>query len=281
MKILQILLLCGIQGLLHLSCETEEKTNSASSQVVLEGYLFQNEPVDSIHLTLSLPFESTDTVYLPVNDAIVTIQWNNEVYVLESVGNGYYNYMGDSLMVSERQSYSISVKYDDREISSSTNVPTIPTGITLTDTILYVDTTFTFGPPEDNEQSGVDVSWDNPDNSYYYIVIESADSNAADIVLEDSNFPGGMEIVPGGNFFFRSSPFQGDFYTINTRSLEKYGRHRVKVYHVNQEYADLYENREQDSRSLTEPLTNIRNGLGIFTAFSYSEVYFYVKNKFY
>jgi hypothetical protein len=98
--------------------------------------------------------------------------------------------------------------------------------------------------------------------------------------MEDSNFQGGMEIVPGGNFFFRSSPFQGDLYTINTRSLEKYGRHRVKVYHVNQEYADLYENREQDSRSLTEPLTNIKNGLGIFTAFSYSEVYFDVKNEY-
>jgi hypothetical protein len=281
MKILQVLLLCGIQGLLLMSCETEERANPASSQIVLEGYLFQNAPVDSIHLTLSLPFESTDTVYRPVNDANVTIQWKNEEYVIESIGNGYYDYMGDSLIVTEGQTYSISVIYDDQEISSSTNVPSLPTGIALTDTLLYVDTTFTFGPPEDIEQSGLDVSWDNPDNSYYYVVIESVDSNAVDIVMEDSNFPGGMGIVPGGNFFFRSSPFQGDFYTITTRSLEKYGRHRVKVYHVNQEYADLYENREQDSRSLTEPLTNIKNGLGIFTAFSYNEVYFYVKNKYY
>jgi hypothetical protein len=53
----------------------------------------------------------------------------------------------------------------------------------------------------------------------------------------------------------------------------------VKVYRVNQEYVDLYENRQQDSRNLTEPLTNIKNGLGIFTAFSYAQAYFYVKKE--
>jgi hypothetical protein len=45
---------------------------------------------------------------------------------------------------------------------------------------------------------------------------------------------------------------------------------------VNQEYADLYENRQQDSRNLTEPLSNVNNGLGIFTAFSYDVAYFEV-----
>ena len=32
--------------------------------------------------------------------------------------------------------------------------------------------------------------------------------------------------------------------------------------------ADLYESREQDSRDLNEPLTNISNGLGVFSAFN-------------
>jgi hypothetical protein len=280
MKTLLIILMCVIPGLLILSCEKEDKTNSASSQVVLEGYLFQNEPVDSIHLTLSLPFESTDTVYTPINNASVVIFWNNKQYVLENIGNGYYSDTGDSLLISAGQSYSVSVLYNNQKISSSTSVPSLPTGTALSDTIIYLDTTFTMGSLQNNEQTGIDVTWDNSDNSYYYIVIESADSNAADIVMEDNNFPGGPGTMPGGNFFFRSSPFQGDFYTINARSLEKYGRHRVKVYHVNQEYADLYENRQQDSRNLTEPLTNIENGLGIFTAFSYSEIYFYVENKY-
>jgi len=37
---------------------------------------------------------------------------------------------------------------------------------------------------------------------------------------------------------------------------------------------------EAEFRNLSEPVTNVKNGLGIFTAFSYDEVAFYVKNKY-
>ncbi len=51
----------------------------------------------------------------------------------------------------------------------------------------------------------------------------------------------------------------------------------VRVYKVNQEYANLYRSREQDSRSLNEPLTNVQNGLGVFSAFASDSVGLYVK----
>ncbi len=50
----------------------------------------------------------------------------------------------------------------------------------------------------------------------------------------------------------------------------------VKVYQINQEYADLYENREQDSRGLNEPPSNIKNALGVFSAFNSQEAFFEV-----
>jgi hypothetical protein len=40
------------------------------------------------------------------------------------------------------------------------------------------------------------------------------------------------------------------------------------VYRINQEYADLYRTRQQDSRDLNEPLSNVVNGLGVFSAFN-------------
>ena len=55
--------------------------------------------------------------------------------------------------------------------------------------------------------------------------------------------------------------------------IEHLGKHEIKVYKVNQEYVDLYESREQDSRDLNEPLTNIEGGLGVFSAFNYETVY--------
>ena len=93
-------------------------------------------------------------------------------------------------------------------------------------------------------------------------------------------FFNGTRPGPGMFFRFRSEPFIGDMYIINSRMLEKYGKHTIKIYSVNEEYANLYENRSQDSRNLSEPVTNVKNGLGIFTAFSYDEVAFYVKNKY-
>ena len=49
---------------------------------------------------------------------------------------------------------------------------------------------------------------------------------------------------------------------------------RIRLYRVNQEYADLYEGRVQDSRDLNEPPSNIVGGLGVFSAFASSEEIF-------
>ena len=263
-------------------CE-EDNSNSVRELIVLEGYLFQGEPVDSIHLTKTVSFESGDTIYPSVTDAQVEITWNNIQFDLQSIGNGYYRYNGDALTVVEGQSYTISIVTDGIELTSTTKVPYAPTGVELSGTFINVDTTLSFGFPgqDDPEDSGITIRWNNPDNGYFYVLLENADTSAADIVYDTGDFPGG-EFPSGrmGMFSFRSEPFQGDEYIINSRSLEKYGRHRIKIYRVNQEYADLFKNRNQDSRSLSEPLTNIKNALGIFTAFSYTGADFYVDNEY-
>jgi hypothetical protein len=268
--LLSILILTG--------CEENNSETNSDRLVVLEGYLYQGEPVDSIHLTQTVSFESEDTIYTPVTDALVAIKWNDNQYVLQNIGNGYYSYSGSDLQVIEDNGYAISVESNGREITSNTTVPKKPEGVLLSDNVLYVDTTFSFGPSGNTEDEGITVTWENPDNDYFFIVIENTDPDAADIVFGNGQFLGGMQ-PPGRMFRIRSEPFKNNSYTINSRSLEKYGEHRIKVYRVNQEYVDLYENRQQDSRNLTEPLTNVVNGLGIFTAFNYQEAFFLVEKK--
>ncbi len=51
------------------------------------------------------------------------------------------------------------------------------------------------------------------------------------------------------------------------------------MYRINAEYAQLYGNRTQDSRDLNEPPSNIRNGLGVFSAFNISSVFFEVAEQ--
>ncbi len=256
---------------------------TGTCQLVLEGYLYQGEKVDSIHFTSSLSFESLDTVYPAVLDAQASISWNGKSYALQSIGGGYYNCADSNLVVMVGNTYSIVVNHNGRSTSSSTVIPNNPTGVAISDSIALIDTTFSFGPPglgntSTNGISNLKISWDNPDNGYYYVVIESTDPNSAAIVRGNGNFPGGNGMGPGRIFRIRSQPFQGNNYILQSNSLEKYGKHVAKVYRVNQEYADLYMNRQQDSRNLSEPITNVTNGLGIFTGFSSTVMQFTVKN---
>jgi len=62
-------------------------------------------------------------------------------------------------------------------------------------------------------------------------------------------------------------------------TLTQFGTYRVKIYRVNQKYADLYESRNQDSRELNDPNSNIINGLGIFTAFNSDSIFFEIKKR--
>jgi hypothetical protein len=268
------------------SCTKSELSHNSDDLIVLEGYLYQGSPVDSIHLTKAVAFDSGDTIYPPVNDATVYIEWKNNKYGIENINNGFYKYPGNDLDIKVGEKYNISILYKGKETTSSTVVPAVPQEITISGTTLYVDTTFSFTRPGSSEEESGDliITWDNPNNDYFFAVIENTDPNASDIEFATGGFPGGGfggsgGPPQGGMFRFRSSPFKGNKYTVNSRSLEKYGKHAIKIYHVNQEYADLYENREQDSRNLTEPITNVKGGLGIFTAFSYAETEFLVVNK--
>ena len=269
--------------LIYLSCEKLSNSNN-DNQLVLNGYLYQDEKVDSIHLVKSLPFSSQDTVYEPVEGAKATITWNNQEFVLNDIGNGYYSNKEEVLHISIGETYSININYDGVVLTSSTKVPEKTKLAPISDNIILIDTVRTFGPPQDagNTASGLQFIWDNPEKNYFFIVIESTDPTAGSIVMGgNNNFP----VFPGGGnnpgvFRLRSQPFIGSSYTVNSRVLANYGKHVIKVYSVNQEYANLYENRTQDSRSLSEPVSNVTNGLGIFTAFSYTEATFYVKNKY-
>lgn len=71
-----------------------------------------------------------------------------------------------------------------------------------------------------------------------------------------------------------SAPSVSDVYNIQSKKIRYYGRYRVVLYKVNEEYANLYESTSTSSQSLTNPYTNIENGKGIFTAFNTDTLFF-------
>ena len=83
-----------------------------------------------------------------------------------------------------------------------------------------------------------------------------------------------IERSDGTTLVTRLSPADSSFVAVI--SLTHYGNHRLKLYRVNDEYADLYEGLDQDSRDLNEPPSNIDGALGVFSAFAADSAFFRV-----
>ena len=105
------------------------------------------------------------------------------------------------------------------------------------------------------------MSWSNPSQLPHYVVVQSEDSTAQPLRTDSL-----------GNFIFTrqfvTEPTTNNYYRVPQADFSYTGKYRITLYRVNKEYVDLYASRQQDSRSLNEPSTNVKNGLGIFTAFA-------------
>ena len=257
-------------------CEKIEMSSELNINLVLNAYLYEDEPVTSIGLSETLPFTSSDTVFPLISDANISIQWQDQDFpLLPSDSAGFYHCPDSNLKIIAGEKYDIEIFHGEDVLTSETTVPQKPDSMRLSVSSIQIDPDLT---PREMRLAGIadiEVTWSNQDGDYFYVLVENIEENPGDIEFGFSGSGGKFQ-----NFRFLSAPFITDTYVIRVfLSVQQYGTHRVKLFRVNQEYADLYENREQDSRNLTEPLSNVNNGLGIFTAFSYDEAYFEVVKK--
>lgn len=189
--------------------------------------------------------------------------------------SGFYHYPNNDLAVNAGDDFHLQILYKDQTIDAETTVPPAPDSVSISsDKLILSSDTSNSGPPwgfpgEGDSTQTLTVSWKSETGALYYVVVENMESNP------DSIETGGRYPFSGSRRLI-SSPTDQNRYRIQRFNLSYYGRHRVKVYRVNQEYADLYGSRQQDSRDLNEPLTNIQSGLGVFSAFNSNSVYFEV-----
>ncbi len=270
-NIINFLLLFTLSGIL--GCSTNSPLVPETEFVVVRAYLYANEPVQDIQLTSTLSLDSDSTAAPPINDAQVALINNGQRYELElSPGDsGYYHYSGNDLSVETGDLFTLEVAYSDKLITGETIVPEAPDNVSISTGTLILPDFSNFGPGNrpNLDSLFVTVNWQNDNNELFYVVLDNVDPNPQPV---DTRFP-----VKFSRFISR--PIRTDTYRINGMTVTHLGKHRVKVYRVNQEYADLYESREQDSRDLNEPLTNIKNGLGIFSAFNSASLLLNIKQE--
>lgn len=263
---------------LLLSCQEENLNNIAENQFVVEAFLYADEPIDDIRIKTTSPLSVEEDNSTPINDAEVTIIKNGERFSLVSSGDdGRYHYPNEDVKVETNDVFQLEVVHKGITATAETKVPTPTTGLSLSkdtlfvprlpsgssmDTIVMVIREFLMG-------SSIEATWDNPDEDLYFMVVESVSDTIRPI------FPGPV-VEALARFRFVSEPTDATSLVFLAGTLESFGTYSVKVYHINQEYAALYENREQDSRDLNEPPSNVMNALGVFSAFNSQEAFFEV-----
>ncbi len=232
-------------------------------QLVVNAYLFAGQPVSDIALTGTVPLSSPDTIGPPISDALVSLTKRGVRYTLSADPSraGFYRYTGTDLTVAVGDTFDLTVIRGGDTATSQAVVPPPPTGLALSRTRLALDSTGFRG-----DTGVVVVRWSNPHMDYFYAVVTPLDTSAGAIPT-----PGGGTLVGGG---FTFPPTQADSTVIARPQLHYYGRQRVDLYRVPPAYAALYIARQQDSRDLNEPPTNIHGGLGIFGAFAGDSAFF-------
>jgi len=232
---------------------------------VVEGYINVDHKI-SITVTKEIPFNSDDTVAQPIEALEILLTNNDNSELLSDLGSGVYE--SNSIIARTDEKYSIEFEYNGKSVSSETTIPTKPIDYHTSANSITI-TSFTPGsgaPPSFPEP--IQLTWDNPDNRYFLVVVENIENNPTPI-YDTSRFDPKM--------FFRNEPLQTNLYELNMRSFGYYGTHRVILYNLNPEYAALYEDNGSSSLNLSTPISNINGGLGIFTGINSDTLYLEVK----
>ena len=271
MRYKAILFLIGM-ALIIMACENDSPLEPDYEQVVIQAYLYAGEPVDDIQITKTIPMGSETGSPEPINDAAVRLIKGGRTYDLTPAGgdSGYYEYSGTDLTVQTDDEFTLEVDYFDRTASGSTTVPPPPYNVTQSnDTIVIpinpANPSFVF----DTTVYQISVSWQAEEqdaDNYFFVAFECVDSRTDTI----PKWP--MQRGLPGRFV--DMPQIQTYYPVIFEDFFFFGLHKLTVYSINQEYVDLYISRVQNSRELNEPLTNISNGLGVFSAFNSKSVFF-------
>lgn len=255
----------------HGSSCSSNPSGTAASKIVVQAYLFAGQPVENILLTQPLGLlNTTDRLGPPVNTALVYLEKNGIRYnlILSPDQQGQYFYPGNDLTVAAGDVFNLGIAYEDQQLTATTIVPPKPDTVGLSaDTLFLVDTRI-----DNSSNSSILISWSATaaQNFFHYILIENIDPLP-------SPFPE-WQFLGNNPVDFSSFPFSAKQFLISAPNFTHSGKHLTTVYSINQEYADLFIDQAQPDGTVNQAQSNIRNGLGIFTAFNSSDsLHFYVK----
>jgi hypothetical protein len=224
---------------------------------VVESYLYAGDSLIRVNISKPLPF-SSDTNEVKEYIPGLTLQINGTT-LTESEPGHYLLSLGKN-GVQPGTAFTLKFRYADDTVSSSTDIPEIPINFAMSASVLYTNritssSGFVPGPMED-----IDLTWYNEDESYFYVSIEYLEDSLDYINYNMADLD--LSRIQGIN------PINSAGTRLGIRNLNFFGKYRVVLFKVNQEFVDLYQHLTSNSNNLTNPVTAIKNGYGIFTGMS-------------
>ena len=239
---------------------------------VVQAYVFAGEPIDQVYVTGMLPIDAEEgDVAPPIRDAIITILRGTDRFDLVPMPGepGRYHFEGDPA-IQVGDDLTLQVSYDGKNASAATTVPPAPLGLELSsDELDAFDPFSDFGGVEELLSRRIVVRWSNPADRLHFVAIDNLEVDPT--ILPTT------ELVADALPRIITEPTPFDSTVVPQILLTHYGDHRVRLYRVNYEYAELYQGLTQDSRNLNEPPSNIDGALGIFSAFASDSAFFTVR----
>lgn len=249
-KILSISLL--LFSVLMTSCGQELTQYETSVKTpVVESYIKLGDNQLTVKVYTMESFNEDDSQFSKAIKGL-NVYVNNDL--LTETSSGTYTLSNISEFLSGTNECQLRFEYNNKTIAASTNIPAKPVGLNISQTVIDRTSSWYYSDsiPE------VIVSWDNPDNSYYQIYIQSLSETSG-----STQAPSGM----GGGFGkMMMQPVQDNSYTLKMHDMSFAGFYRCVLYKITKDYAELYE--RMSSTDLANPVSFIDNGLGIFTAYS-------------
>jgi len=270
MKYLNNIILISIFILSFFACEKQNIESIETKTAVVEGFLHANQPIDSLKITQSFSYTQLETEVITLDDLDVSISDLNTQYNLTSMGNGFYQNL--DVLIEYDKTYRLEFAWEGEIVAAETYIPLKKEAQLSVEVVelekVELGTMGGGGMP--GEVDPIEITWENNEGDYYYIVIENLEEDPEYV---NENF---ATVVNGDRprFVFITEPQISNFYAIDARrELTQYGQHQIIVYRVNPEYAALYESSGNSTLSLEQPPTNVENGLGIFTGVSSDTLY--------
>ena len=251
-------------------CDKNKDKITYNDIPVIEGYL-QAGGFTAVKIKHQVPFSSSTQVLGDVDSLTVQIYKNTNIMELKRADTGTYS---DTNIVREGDTYTLKFIYNNKQVSATTTIPAKPTGYTQSATTMQIKkiTSGSFPSGGFTQPSPVDLSWDNADRSYYMVVVKNVESNP-ELIFDTT----GIGSPPSN--VFRNQPTTKNSFSINSNQFQYFGKHQIILYHLNPDYAALYNTNGTSSQNLTTLSSGITNAEGIFTGITADTLFLQVNKK--